>query len=800
MSPNAAAMDASPSDAFTSFANSFWSCDRQGLDSLQNYVEEAYHTMETLYTMYSERAQLEADFGQKLMNLSNKAPPSTKDSEDQKETKGVAAAIDTVHTELLKTAKSHIDLSRRLEQQVAGALQTWISEHRDAVTKWSIPLNECYQRRQTYIMQLLQVREKYHTEYRSAEGPHSSRLQSLQKEYKQLLAKVDEAVKQWNNEWLKACKQLETMEQERIEFFTNNTWEYANLGSARLLVQDEWCEKIRKKLEECDIGEELERQAREFGLGTDMPSTNDYVDFYIKQQKQHPQKLRKASPQPNDHRPRPIAADAHKSLPPRPTTTNDNRLHDAPNNPQPSTSTSSSSSSSSTAKRGPIKRKPLDRQMIGDLKSTVSSQRGAPLDANASSRSGPARSSLANLEDLLRKFEGPTTDHNSEPVHHRNSVQPPKPGTGIPQPPMHSALPSIPSAPESHHGDTGLPNIPTPSSSSASLSTMNEAIKPPKSPRPSSQQLASHVLQQQQQQHQHQQHSYQPHQQQQQQHPHQHHQQHSHQQMPPEQNATPGMMSDYNRPLPCSPAIQPQYGPQQDRLQQQSHPPASNQPIGNPMNMSMTSETPMMPPYTQAANGPAPSSMAASPMLTSTRAAPPSPIMIPSGASLAQARSPVAAPAALHSPSMYQAPPSPYMTPVPYGARDMRSTSAAGQPYQPPSQQAYPHSPMLIPTSPHGPQHQAYSRPASPMMGPASPSAYALPMYLPDGRPVATWARAKYDYVANDSTELTFKRGTLFALTSMSVDEGWWNAELWDEVRQCSCASGCIPGNYVVNV
>jgi hypothetical protein len=29
------------------------------------------------------------------------------------------------------------------------------------------------------------------------------------------------------------------MEQERVEFFTANVWDYANLASARLMVQDE---------------------------------------------------------------------------------------------------------------------------------------------------------------------------------------------------------------------------------------------------------------------------------------------------------------------------------------------------------------------------------------------------------------------------------------------------------------------------------------------------------------------------------------------------------------------------------
>lgn len=48
---------------------------------------------------------------------------------------------------------------------------------------------------------------------------------------------------------MEACDQIEQLEQDRVDFFTTNVWDYANLASARLMVQDEvsWLFLAREK-------------------------------------------------------------------------------------------------------------------------------------------------------------------------------------------------------------------------------------------------------------------------------------------------------------------------------------------------------------------------------------------------------------------------------------------------------------------------------------------------------------------------------------------------------------------------
>lgn len=40
---------------------------------------------------------------------------------------------------------------------------------------------------------------------------------------------------------------MEAMEEDRIEFLKSNVWEYANLASARLLIEDEVKKEKRKQ-------------------------------------------------------------------------------------------------------------------------------------------------------------------------------------------------------------------------------------------------------------------------------------------------------------------------------------------------------------------------------------------------------------------------------------------------------------------------------------------------------------------------------------------------------------------------
>ena len=112
-------------------------------------IRQSYDDLEDIHTLYKDRqvlsmiaiifdhannvrvyyrAELEQEFGQKLMALYDKF-------EKKNKVTGSYRAITTVHQELAKSAQSHLDMSTRLQDQVAPQLSEWIANHRETLDK-----------------------------------------------------------------------------------------------------------------------------------------------------------------------------------------------------------------------------------------------------------------------------------------------------------------------------------------------------------------------------------------------------------------------------------------------------------------------------------------------------------------------------------------------------------------------------------------------------------------------------------------------------------------------------------------
>jgi hypothetical protein len=70
---------------------------------------------------------LEHAFGLQLESLAGDAITSDKT--------GVAGSIAVVHQELAKAAQSHLDFSKRLQNNVAEDLMQWLQDHKDGLQK-----------------------------------------------------------------------------------------------------------------------------------------------------------------------------------------------------------------------------------------------------------------------------------------------------------------------------------------------------------------------------------------------------------------------------------------------------------------------------------------------------------------------------------------------------------------------------------------------------------------------------------------------------------------------------------------
>ncbi|CEG63856.1 hypothetical protein RMATCC62417_00932 [Rhizopus microsporus] len=542
-----------------SFANNFWSKNKSGMVQLLDYIKSTHDDLDIVYSIYTQRANLEKEFGEKLLALSN-AQELDAPAED-----GVAGAYQAIAMELKKTAESHIDLSNKLKDQVASELETKLLEYRALFDKWNKTLQQLYDERQEKTIELLRVRSQYLKEHDLAKGQSNPSLDKLKEQYKAMVADVDYLSQEWIDAWTEACETMEAMEEDRVELIKYNIWEYANLASARLLIQDEWCEVIRKQLEKCSAEEEIEKCISSYGTGSAIPTTNEYVGEVMKE-------LKKKQPKPIEERDKGRMTEGtirHKV----------------------------SDNMGSTASRGQIKRKPLNKSLMGQV-SQHHHQQEHTVPEDTATKEKPK-----SIEAILSSIDAQKNNSANRDFHRRQ--------------------------PSEYKPDTG--SIPTRRGQRTIKEVVDAPEQPPKSPRPTAQVIqpedhsgSSKIIVQQQQQSLNQQSQQQ---QQQQQHHQHHHQQPSnqHHAFPPTaqyQPYAPATQQQYTSIDQRSPMMQPQRSPM---MQPQRSP--MMQPQRSPMMQPVAMQapiSPMMQPQRSSMIAPQ-----ASPMMQPYQRSIPPPITIP---------------------------------------------------------------------------------------------------------------------------------------------------------------------------
>lgn len=94
---------------------------------------------------------MENEFGEKLLAL------STAQELDEPAEDGVAGAYQAIAVELRKTAESHLELSKKLKEEVSNELEAKLQDYRALFEKWDKMLHKVYLTRQERTVELLKV-------------------------------------------------------------------------------------------------------------------------------------------------------------------------------------------------------------------------------------------------------------------------------------------------------------------------------------------------------------------------------------------------------------------------------------------------------------------------------------------------------------------------------------------------------------------------------------------------------------------------------------------------------------------
>lgn len=188
------------------------SCDRRGIDQLFNYFKKANDALHEIHTLYKARAEMEREIGERMVQLAGGSSKVEENDDETANNTAVMRGLDAMYKELEHTGESHLEVSDRLTR-LADDLEAWTSEQVDALNQLCQRIEEQYKARQDKLTQVINFRCS--------------------------MSDAEEAVGAWNQQWTRACEELEAMEEDRVMFIMTSVWEYANLCSAKLLVQDE---------------------------------------------------------------------------------------------------------------------------------------------------------------------------------------------------------------------------------------------------------------------------------------------------------------------------------------------------------------------------------------------------------------------------------------------------------------------------------------------------------------------------------------------------------------------------------
>ncbi|KAI9478813.1 MAG: hypothetical protein EXX96DRAFT_482900 [Benjaminiella poitrasii] len=233
--------------ASTNFADNFWeSIDKNGITILIERMKGAKQTCERFRHAYEARALLEEEYGKTLLQITQKQKPSTIENGSSK------AAMDTMQTEFLSVAESHLHLSNLLRENIALPLSNLLNKQK-ALRKQAHKRHNLEIEKANLLVKQQTTEEEKRAVFETAQVT----IDKLKNVYDEAVKDLDRIVEEWNIEWRSTCDGFEKLEQERLDFFKSNISNCANLMVGCLEDEVQACERINEQAVKIDVTQDL---------------------------------------------------------------------------------------------------------------------------------------------------------------------------------------------------------------------------------------------------------------------------------------------------------------------------------------------------------------------------------------------------------------------------------------------------------------------------------------------------------------------------------------------------------------
>ncbi|KAI9296391.1 hypothetical protein K502DRAFT_340992 [Neoconidiobolus thromboides FSU 785] len=261
-----------------SFENSFWGKDDRGVETLMNKMRKAKQTCNELKTILNSRAQLEEEYGKKLLKIS-------KCDIGKDESGHLQKSLSRLRSELEASGNAHIELSTKIKSDIESKLSIFINQQREKRKEQAAIIERSSKSKSLKHANLLKIKEKYlneKTKANSMEAINSSaakdiekiqqrhqKIKQLETDYSQLSGELEEATKIWQHDWRVSCRVFQELEEQRNDFLKKVIWDYSNAVAEVCVKDDESSEKIRTNLQQLVASKEIQTFIDERATGFD---------------------------------------------------------------------------------------------------------------------------------------------------------------------------------------------------------------------------------------------------------------------------------------------------------------------------------------------------------------------------------------------------------------------------------------------------------------------------------------------------------------------------------------------------
>ncbi|KAJ7198479.1 SH3 domain-containing protein [Mycena pura] len=275
------------------FCNSFWGMGDAGVNILFARMRGAIRTTDELRSFWKERAAIEEEYSNKLLNLA-------KATLGKDEIGELRNSLDTVRLETEKQGATHLQLASQIRSELEGQTKVLLDKQLLHRKNMQSPLEKRFKLKQTQESYVLKAREKYESDCLRIQsytqqievnpGKDMERLQlklkraqqtvqANEKDFASFTKTVLDMIPPWEKDWKEYCDTCQDLEEDRLDFMKDIIWMYANAVSTLCVSDDQSCERIRTVLDQLEPDKDVENFVHEYGTGSSIPDPPNFVPY-----------------------------------------------------------------------------------------------------------------------------------------------------------------------------------------------------------------------------------------------------------------------------------------------------------------------------------------------------------------------------------------------------------------------------------------------------------------------------------------------------------------------------------------